>query len=159
MSENEQLITNFYTAFGHNDINKMAVCYHKNIQFEDPAFGILKESEPIAMWKMLLERSKGNLEIVFFDVIANENFGSATWVATYLFSKTNRKVINKIDAKFEFQDGLIVKHTDSFDIYKWAKQALGFKGFLLGWTNFMKNKIQKGAKKSLEIYIQNQSKV
>ena len=155
MTENEQLITNFYTAFGSKDIKKMAECYHENIQFEDPAFGILNDKKPIIMWKMLLERSKGNIKIEFFDVIANENSGSATWVATYVFSKTNRKVINKINAKFEFQDGLIIKHTDSFDIYKWSKQALGFKGFLLGWTSFMRNKIQESAKKSLENYIKN----
>ena len=109
MTENEQLITCFYTAFGHNDIKKMAECYHENIQFEDPAFGILNDKKPIIMWKMLLERSKGNIKIEFFDVVANENTGSATWVATYVFSKTNRKVINKINAKFEFQDGLIIK--------------------------------------------------
>ena len=155
MTENEQLITNFYTAFGNKDIKKMAECYHENIQFEDPAFGILNDKKPIIMWKMLLERSKGNIKIEFFDVIANENSGSATWVATYVFSKTNRKVINKINTKFEFQDGLIIKHTDSFDIYKWSKQALGFKGFLLGWTSFMRNKIQESAKKSLENYIKN----
>ena len=159
MTYNQQLITNFYTAFGNNDIQKMAECYHENIQFQDPAFGILNEKEPITMWKMLLERTKGNIKIDFFDVEANENSGSATWVATYVFSKTNRRVVNKIKAEFEFQDGLIIKHTDTFDIYKWAKQALGFKGFLLGWTSFMKNKIQEGAKKSLEIYIKSQSKV
>ena len=33
MTENEQLITNFYTAFGNKDIKKMAECYHENIQF------------------------------------------------------------------------------------------------------------------------------
>ena len=155
MTENEQLITNFYTEFCHADVKKMAECYHENIQFEDPAFGILNDKKPIIMWKMLLERSKGNIKIEFFDVIANENSGSATWVATYVFSKTNRKVVNKINAKFEFQDGLIIKHTDSFDIYKWSKQALGLKGFLLGWTSFMRNKIQESAKKSLENYIKN----
>ena len=159
MAHNKQLITSFYNAFANNDIQKMAECYHENIQFQDPAFGILYGKEPIIMWKMLLERSKGNIKIEFFDVEAHENSGSVIWIATYVFSKTNRKVVNKINAKFEFQDGLIIKHTDTFDIYKWAKQALGFKGFLLGWTSFMKNKIQEGAKKSLEIYIKNQTKV
>lgn len=153
MTNNEQLITNFYTAFGNNDVEKMRECYHKNIQFEDPAFGILKNEEPITMWKMLLERSKENIKIDFFDVQANETSGSAIWVATYVFSKTNRNVVNKIHATFEFKDGLIVKHTDIFDVYKWAKQALGFKGYLLGWTGFMRNKIQEGAKKSLKDYI------
>ncbi|WP_310556572.1 nuclear transport factor 2 family protein [Flavobacterium sp.] len=157
MNPNEQLIHNFYTAFGKNDIQKMSECYHKNIEFQDPAFGVLNKNEPVAMWKMLLEKGKGNIQIDFFDVKANEKTGSAIWVANYIFSQTGRKVVNKIDAKFEFEDGLIIKHTDNFDIYKWSKQALGLKGFLLGWTNFMKNKIQEGAKKSLKNYIEKQS--
>jgi ketosteroid isomerase-like protein len=154
MNANEQLISKFYTAFSNSDIAKMGECYHKSVQFEDPAFGILKEKEPILMWKMLLERSKGNIKIDFYDVIANENSGSTTWVATYIFSQTGRKVVNIINAKFEFQDGLIIKHTDSFNVWKWSKQALGLKGLLLGWTNFMRTKIQETAKQSLKKYIE-----
>lgn len=152
--ENTALITKFYTAFSNSDAQEMANCYHNEATFEDPAFGKLNHKEVISMWKMLLERSKGNLKIEFKDVISNENSGSATWIATYLFSQTNRNVVNKIDAKFEFKDGLILKHNDHFDIYKWSKQALGWKGFLLGWTNFMQNKIQQNAKKSLQNYMQ-----
>ncbi len=106
------------------------------------------------MWKMLLERSKGNLKIEFYDVVTNGKSGSARWIATYIFSQTNRKVVNIIDAKFEFKDGLIIKHTDHFDFFKWTKQALGLKGYLLGWTNFMQNKVQQNAKKSLQNYMQ-----
>jgi hypothetical protein len=36
-------------------------------------------------------------------------------------------VINIIQAHFHFQDGLIIKHTDDFDVWKWSKQALGIK--------------------------------
>jgi ketosteroid isomerase-like protein len=154
MNQNEELITKFYTAFANTNADGMAKCYHQDIRFQDPAFGILKEIEVASMWKMLLERANGNIKIEFSDVIANQNTGQAKWIATYLFSQTNRKVVNKIEATFEFKDGLIIKHTDHFNLYKWTKQALGFKGLLLGWTNFMKNKIQKSAKKSLEIYIQ-----
>jgi ketosteroid isomerase-like protein len=156
MNANEQLISKFYTAFNNNDVTQMATCYHKNIVFQDPAFGVLKEKEPILMWKMLLERSNGNIKIDFHDVKADENSGSVTWIATYIFSQTGRTVINKINAIFEFQDGLIIKHTDNFDVWKWSKQALGFKGLLLGWTNFMRTKIQETAKKSLTIYVQKQ---
>jgi limonene-1,2-epoxide hydrolase len=153
MNHHKELINKFYTAFSNSDFKEMANCYHQNIQFEDPAFGILHGQSASKMWQMLIERSKGNIQITFSDVIADDFSGSARWIATYNFSQTNRKVVNVIDAKFEFQDGLIIKHTDNFDLYKWSKQALGWKGFLLGWTDFMKNKIRETAQKSLEIYM------
>ncbi len=153
MNSNETLLHKFYIAFSNSDFDEMASCYHQNIIFEDPAFGILHGESVKKMWQMLIERSKGNIKIDFSNVIADEFSGGARWIATYNFSQTNRKVVNVIEAKFEFQDGLIIKHTDFFDLYKWSKQALGWKGFWLGWTNFMKNKIRKTAQKSLEIYL------
>jgi hypothetical protein len=154
--ENSLLIQKFYTAFANFNAEEMASCYHKDAIFEDPAFGKLNQKEVISMWKMLLERSKGNLKIEFSDVVTNEKSGSANWIATYIFSQTNRKVVNIIDAKFEFEGGLIIKHTDHFDFYKWTKQAFGLKGYLLGRSNFMRNKVRQNAKKSLQNYIQKQ---
>ncbi|WP_395045735.1 nuclear transport factor 2 family protein [Flavobacterium sp.] len=155
--KNSLLIQKFYNAFANSNAEEMASCYHKDVIFEDPAFGKLNQKEVISMWKMLLERSKGNLKIEFSDVVTNEKSGSTNWIATYIFSQTNRKVVNIIDAKFEFEDGLIIKHTDHFDFYKWTKQALGLKGYLLGWTNFMQKKVKQNAKKSLQNYIQKQA--
>lgn len=155
MTANENTIIKFYTAFTNADVAKMCECYHPNVQFRDPAFGLLKGNEVCQMWKMLIERSKGNLKIEFSEVEANEYLGSALWIASYRFSKTNRKVVNSIAAKFHFQDGLIIKHTDDFDIWKWSKQALGIKGLLLGWTGFMQKKIQEQARISLKMYCEN----
>ena len=103
---------------------------------------------------MLVERGKGDMKIEFSDIKATQNRGSARWIATYNFSKTNRKVVNEIQAHFQFQDGLIIKHTDDFDIWKWAKQAFGFTGFMLGWTGFMQKKIQQQALLSLKKYME-----
>jgi hypothetical protein len=128
----------------------MSECYHPKVHFIDPAFGLLKEEQVSKMWEMLLSRSNGNLKIEFSNVKADEFTGSANWVATYIFSKTNRKVINKIAAEFVFQDGLIIKHTDNFDVWRWSKQAFGLTGFLLGWTGFFQGKIQKQALLSLK---------
>ena len=155
--KNSLLIQKFYTAFANSNEDEMASCYHKKVIFEDPAFGKLNQKEVISMWKMLLERSKGNLRIEFSDVVTNEISGSAIWIATYIFTQTNRKVVNIIDAKFEFKDGLILKHTDHFNFYKWTKQALGLKGYLLGWTHFMQRKVRQNAKKSLQNYMQKQA--
>jgi len=152
MTTNETTIIKFYTAFANADAEKMCECYHPNLQFRDPAFGLLKGNEVCQMWKMLIERSNGNLKIDFSQIEANERLGSARWIATYNFSKTKRKVANTIVAKFHFQEGLIIKHIDDFDIWKWSKQALGIKGLLLGWTGFMQKKIQEQARMSLKKY-------
>jgi ketosteroid isomerase-like protein len=152
MNQNEQTIHKFYTAFANADAKTMSECYHPNIQFLDPAFGLLKGNDVHRMWKMLIEKSKGPIKIEFSDIKANDYTGTANWVATYNFSKTNRKVVNQIKAQFQFKEGLIIKHTDDFDVWKWSKQALGIKGRLLGWTGFMEKKIQKQALSSLKHY-------
>ena len=149
MTPNEAVITKFYTAFANSDPQTMSECYHPKVHFIDPAFGLLKDEQVSKMWKMLLLKSKGNIKIEFSDVKADDFSGSAKWVATYNFSKTNRKVINKIRAEFVFQDGLIIKHIDDFDIWKWSQQAFGLTGYLLGWTGFFQKKIQQQALLSL----------
>ena len=150
MNANENLIAKFYTAFANADAKTMSECYHPNVHFIDPAFSLLKENQVSKMWEMLILKSKGNIKIEFSDIKADEFTGSARWVATYNFSKTNRKVVNKISAEFVFQDGLIIKHTDNFDVWKWSKQAFGIKGYLLGWTGFFQGKIQEQALSSLK---------
>ncbi len=142
-SSNQDLITRFYEAFSRLDAEAMASFYHENVVFQDPAFGILKGERAGNMWRMLCQSQKGKDFIVeFSNVEAGEKSGSAHWEAKYTFSKTGRKVHNRIEAQFEFSDGKIIKHTDVFDLRSWAKQALGFKGALLGGTNFFKKKLQ-----------------
>jgi hypothetical protein len=42
-----------------------------------------------------------------------------------------------------------VTHTDSFDLWKWSGQALGFKGKFLGWAPFVHKAIRQQAAKGL----------
>lgn len=150
MNANEILITKFYTAFSKGDAKTMIECYHPKIEFMDPAFGLLKEKQVAKMWEMLILKSKGNIKIEFSNIKATESVASANWVATYNFSKTNRKVINKISAEFVIQDGLIIKHIDHFDLWSWSKQAFGISGYLMGWTGFFQKKVQEQALLSLK---------
>ncbi len=152
MHPNEQLIHKFYTAFQNGDAPAMKQCYHSEIQFRDPAFGLLKGEQAAMMWKMLLERAKGNIKIEYTDTKADDTHGTAKWVAHYTFSQTNRKVVNHISAEFQFKEGLIYKHSDNFNVWKWSQQALGWKGLLLGWTGFFQQKIQEKALYSLKKY-------
>jgi ketosteroid isomerase-like protein len=143
-SSTEALISKFYTAFANLDAEAMASCYHKEVVFEDPAFGILKGEKAGNMWRMLCQSQKGkDFVVTYSGVEAADGKGSARWQAKYTFSQTGRKVHNKIHAHFEFVDGKIIKHTDAFDLKQWAKQAMGFKGALLGGTSFFKNKLQQ----------------
>lgn len=149
----KELIITFYSAFAKADWQTMVNCYHEDVEFNDPAFENLKGKEVTAMWRMLIERSKGNISISFTNVVADEKTGRADWVARYQFSGTGRNVINRIHAEFEFKDGKIIKHTDQFSMHKWASQAMGFKGQLLGGLPFFRRKVQKTARKALDQFI------
>ena len=146
------LITKFYRAFQKGDAQSMIDCYHSNIEFHDPAFGPLEGEEAKNMWKMLVSRAK-DLEISFYDVETDGETGSATWEAKYTFSKTNRKVHNIIQARFEFKEGKIIKHRDHFNIWKWCGMALGPMGWLLGWSNLLQSRIRKQSLQLLQKFM------
>lgn len=148
---NSQLIHTFYTAFTQKDAAGMNACYHDEIVFEDPAFGQLKGQDAKDMWSMLCANAT-DLKIEYSTVQVKADTGHAHWEAWYTFSQTGRKVHNVIDAEFEFKDGKIIKHTDRFHLRKWAGQALGFKGKLLGGTKFFKRKLNEQTNKLLRKY-------
>ena len=126
---NHALITRFYTAFAARDGVAMTACYHPDARFSDPAFLDLRGAEVSAMWRMLTSRSK-DLTLTFSDVEATAQQGSAKWLALYTFGATGRKVENRISAAFVFKDGLILEHSDLFDFWRWARQALGPMGLV-----------------------------
>ncbi|MGB7922662.1 MAG: nuclear transport factor 2 family protein [Pyrinomonadaceae bacterium] len=144
MNANEELIETFYTSFQKLDAEGMARCCHPAIRFSDPVFPVLSGSEVVDMWRMLCAQAK-KFELTFAQVQANDRTGKAHWEAHYDFSATGRRVHNKIDAEFEFQDGKIIKHTDTFNFWKWSWMALGPVGLLLGWTPLLHKKVQKQA--------------
>lgn len=144
-------IEKFYTAFAKKDWQTMQSCYHQDVIFEDPAFGQLKGDDARKMWKMLCEQGK-DLELSYKNVSYSDTTGSVNWEAKYTFSKTGRKVHNIIGASFELNNGLITKHIDQFNLHKWAGQALGLSGKLLGGTNFFKKKLNAQTKKLLNQY-------
>lgn len=148
MHPNEELIGNFYTSFQKLDAEAMIRCYHPDIRFSDPVFSNLSASEAGAMWRMFCSQAK-NFEVTFADVQADDRTAKAHWEARYDFSSTGRRVHNRIDAEFGFQDGKIIKHTDTFDFWKWSSMALGPVGFLLGWTPMLRKKVQKQARERL----------
>jgi len=150
------LIETFYRCFQQKDWKGMQACYHDDIVFSDPAFPHLEGYQAKAMWHMLTTSAK-DLDITFSNVIADAGKGSCDWEAKYSFSKTGAFVHNRIHASFEFREGKIVKHTDTFDLRRWAGMALGLPGKLLGWTSWMQGRIRATAASSLSRFISSQS--
>ncbi|EUC18983.1 nuclear transport factor 2 family protein [Paraburkholderia hospita] len=148
---NAALIERFYEAFQRRDVDAMAACYAPDVTFSDPVFVELHGGEVTDMWRMLVSRAQ-KFTLAFSHVVADGDSGSAHWVASYVFSQTGRTVVNQIDARFVFRDGLIVEHHDRFDLWRWASQALGAKGALLGWTPFVQNTIRAQAKRGLAAF-------
>lgn len=145
-------ITAFYSAFQRKDWAAMAAMYHPEAQFQDGAFQLTSGKEVGAMWEMLIKSGK-DLEITFSDVRGGGHSGSARWDAWYNFSKTGRKVHNIIRAEIEFKDGLIYRHRDHFNFWRWSRQALGLSGWLLGWSNFLQNKVRQTAMHNLQKFM------
>jgi ketosteroid isomerase-like protein len=152
MHPNAKVITDFYAAFAKRDAEGMVACYAKHIHFTDPVFPSLRGEEAGAMWKMLCERGK-DLRVEASAIEADDTSGKAHWDAHYTFSATGNHVLNRIDAAFTFEAGKIVRHVDTFDLYKWASQALGMKGKLLGWLPPVQNAIRKQGDAGLREYM------
>lgn len=154
-----KIAENFYTAFEKLDAEQMAKYYHPDIVFQDPAFGELKGKRAMNMWRMLCDSQKGKDFKIQFEVLEeSENQAKVNWEAFYTFSKTGRKVHNKISASLVIKDGLILKHTDEFNLYRWSKQAMGWKGFLMGYSSFFRNKLQYSTNRLLDTFEQKHEK-
>jgi ketosteroid isomerase-like protein len=148
---NDELIRRLYAAFDAHDGTAMAACYAPDAHFSDPVFADLRGNEPGAMWTMLTARSDVRVRLV--EHSADGDAGSAHWIANYTFTQTGRKVENDVRAAFRFRDGLIVDHVDTFSFPRWARQALGTTGLVLGWTPLVRNKVRRAARAGLDKFL------
>ncbi len=152
-NDNVEIVTRFYEAFQRRDGAVMASVYADDATFRDPVFPDLRGAEVGSMWRMLTERGK-DLEVSFRDVTADgDGTTRAHWEATYTFSGTGRRVHNVIDAVFEIRDGKVVRHVDTFDLWRWMRMALGPKGVVLGWLPPVQAALRKKARQGLELYM------
>lgn len=152
MHPNAELIGRFYASFNARDADGMLACYHPDIQFSDEVFPDLRGSRAGAMWQMLCERAK-DLKVTATDIVADDVAGRAHWEAWYTFSATGRQVHNRIEARFEFRDGRIIRHRDTFPFRAWAAQALGPMGWALGWSRLVRSRVRAKAAASLDSFL------
>jgi ketosteroid isomerase-like protein len=141
MHENQKLLQDFYTAFARRDWRAMTSHYADDVHFTDRVFDLHGERAK-GMWRMLCEGGT-DLQVVLVEAHADEHEGSARWEADYTFSATGRRVKNRVSAHFRFADGKVVRHVDDFSFWKWAAQALGPVGVLLGWSGLVRRKVTR----------------
>ncbi len=151
MHPNAQLLDGFYKAFAAKDHAAMWACYAPAATFKDAVFD-LRGGEVGAMWHMLCEGGR-DLTLTYSGLEAGDTTGRAHWEARYTFSSTGRPVHNVIDAAFRFENGRILSHRDHFGFWRWSSMALGPTGLLLGWTPFVRRKVQATARARLEKFM------
>jgi limonene-1,2-epoxide hydrolase len=152
MGAGKETLERFYAAFGRADGDAMAACYTPNARFSDPVYPELTGAEVGAMWRMLTGRAQ-ELSVEVRALQADEDKGSATWMARYLFGPDRRPVANLVSSTFELSEGLIAAERDVFDFHGWSAMALGPKGRLLGWTPFVRKAVRAQAAEGLRTYI------
>lgn len=152
MTQNEQTIHRFYEAFQKGNYRLMQDLYHDEATFSDAVFQNLNADEVRSMWQMLVVSAK-DLTLSYDNVSVIADSGKCRWQAWYTFSATSRKVHNIIDANFQFRDGLIYRHNDSFNFWRWSRMALGTPGTLLGWSPLIRNKVRGTAQRRLRKFM------
>jgi len=153
MNSNQELINRFYTAFKAKDYRTMQSCYADDTIFSDPVFPDLNAHQVRAMWQMFCVKGQ-DLEIAFCNISETSDGCTADWTARYVFYATGNQVTNRIHARFIIREGKIIRHTDVFKFYAWARQAFGWKGWLLGWTGVLRKQVRHIAKKNLVRFIE-----
>jgi hypothetical protein len=150
-----ETIERFYKAFAELDAKTMAACYAPDASFEDPVFQLRGRTHVGGMWAMLCAAVKKSGRNDWKLEVRDITERSAHWEPTYRFSATGRLVHNVIDAEFDIDDnGLIRRHRDRFDFWRWSRQALGPMGWLFGWTGWLRNKVQRTATRNLAKHIE-----
>lgn len=151
MTTDAAVLDRFYRAFTRLDAEAMAACYHPDVRFSDPAFPALAGTEVGDMWRMMAGRAV-DFRLEPQPAAVQQGIGRGACVAHYTFSPTGRRVANPIRSSFRFRDGLIVEQHDHFDFWGWSRQALGTPGLLLGWTPWLRRKVQRQAGQGLGLF-------
>ena len=111
-----------------------------------------------AMWQMVCQTIRNGGQAVWrletheVEAAGGER-GSARWEARYRSGAAGRMVHNVVEAEFTFEDGLIVTHAESYDFWRWSRQALGSTGLMMGWTPMLRNQVRRQAQGKLERFL------
>ncbi len=151
MDTPQTIAEQFYAAFARRDWAAMGALYADDARFHDPVFLDLDAPQARAMWRMLLERAT-DLHVSAQVLSVQGELVEVSWIATYTFGKTGRRVRNHVRTHLHLRDGRIAQQVDTFSLWRWSAMALGPIGWLLGWTIFVRGKIRDDARTQLARY-------
>ena len=118
MHPNAERLQAFYAAFAALQAEPMQAAYAPDAVFRDEVFQLDGAASIGAMWRMLCEgareRGLADWRLDASGIAADAQQGRAHWEAHYRFGPAGRRVHNRIEARFEFRDGLIVCNVDSY---------------------------------------------
>jgi hypothetical protein len=163
-----QTLETFYNAFRMLDAGRMEACYARAARFDDPVFSLQGRERIGGLWRMLCEgitdQGRADWRLDFDDLViggAGETcVGHAHWEPRYRFGPTGRRVHNVIDATFTFDaDGMMLTHRDDFDLWRWARQAMGLRGALFGWSPWFTRQVRATGLRRYERWMARQGKL
>lgn len=155
------LVRRMFESLNRLDAGAVRGCYHPNATFHDPVLSLIGQDQIAALWAMICAsaRSSGTLPsgqpagvrwgITLRTLSADETHGHADWDAYDRYAGAGRQTQTRIRSRFDFQDGLILRQCDDFQFWRWAHQALGWRGTLLGWTPMVRNSVRTQALSAL----------
>ncbi|WP_051418467.1 nuclear transport factor 2 family protein [Mesoplasma seiffertii] len=146
----QEILDSFYTAFKNGDSEKMNSLYSKKVTFNDAIFENLNYKQVTNMWTSLLATKEQSQFVVDFEIKNLNEEIFVVWTATYLFGPKRRKVVNVVESRMTIQDEKIIVHTDSFDFYNWAKQAIGGPAIIFGKQKWFQKKVAAKAMNKLK---------
>lgn len=147
MSKEAQIVKEFYKALSKGDYQKVNSLYHDDAKYRDEIFD-LRGKEINALW-YTATRPEMNLIAHCKSLKVDGDRVTTDWNISYTIDTLNRKVELDETGVFQFQDGKIINHKDSYDFWSWCAQSLGFIGKALGWSQWLKNRVRNQAKKSV----------
>jgi len=148
MIENKNVITGLYNAYKERNPELMASFYTEDASFKDEIFGEVTGQEIPKVWEVV-HSTTSNFYLYFHIVNVNKNLATVNSQLSYTFKHTGRKIDISITSIFRFENGKIRHQVDEYSLWKWASQAFGVSGFLLGWNPKFKNKIRQSAQNTI----------
>ncbi len=147
-AETRAALTRLYDSFARRDGAAMAALYAPDATFEDPVFR-LRGEDIGRMWIALTRRAK-DFSISYTIAQAASDSGTVEWTARYLFGGRH-PVVNVVLSEIAFENGRIVRQVDRFDFPRWAAQALGTPGRLLGRFEWFRRAVSRKAMRGIGI--------
>lgn len=153
MDVKQELVASFYGAFSRLDYEQMMDCYADDIIYNDPLVGLIERGEVKAYWKMICANAKAlSLKTYDFEEIDDEYVTSRYQVEYYL-EATGKKVRYAAKSFMRIAEGKIVEHSDGFRLSTFLGNTYGLAGQLLGWTGYLKKKVQHRYRLLLDQYL------